>query len=258
MISIHAPRGGSDCRQPLPFEWRSSFQSTLPVGGATSWAICVQHSHKISIHAPRGGSDHAKCVDGQYLFISIHAPRGGSDRCAAGNKCELLDFNPRSPWGERLYISVILIKFHVFQSTLPVGGATARDIPIPGLREISIHAPRGGSDLCLLEQMLFLFDFNPRSPWGERRYVAAQVAQSLIFQSTLPVGGATLVIGIVAHGLSISIHAPRGGSDSLLVALERVLWYFNPRSPWGERRNSYQFVTRASKISIHAPRGGSD
>ena len=34
------------------------------------------------------------------------------------------DFNPRSPWGERLVTSVFGIIWLVFQSTLPVGGAT--------------------------------------------------------------------------------------------------------------------------------------
>ena len=59
------------------------------------------------------------------LTISIHAPRGGSDQ---GNwKIRFLtsDFNPRSPWGERLGLAIWFI----------------------GLISISIHAPRGGSDV---------------------------------------------------------------------------------------------------------------
>ena len=36
----------------------------------------------------------------------------------------------------------------------------------------------------------------------------------------------------------ISIHAPRGGSDDHLSADWEGRSYFNPRSPWGERRLS--------------------
>ena len=57
VISIHAPRGGSDL-------------STVRVN-----VILMI----ISIHAPRGGSDLINAVHLLNLGISIHAPRGGSD-----------------------------------------------------------------------------------------------------------------------------------------------------------------------------------
>ena len=81
-ISIHAPRGGSDL--PLPaFKCKaSSFQSTLPAGGATERLYQSAYSaYTISIHAPRGGSD-------------------GSTAFCTGRR--LRHFNPRSPRGERL------------------------------------------------------------------------------------------------------------------------------------------------------------
>ena len=55
------------------------------------------------------------------------------------------------------------------------------------------------------------------------------------FQSTLPVGGATLDILDAEQKRRISIHAPRGGSDTFAYVSRYML-----------------------KISIHAPRGGSD
>ena len=58
----------------------------------------------ISIHAPREGSDHLSWIGGAQSQISIHAPREGSDRDE-----ELAQF-----FGEV-----------IFQSTLPVRGATA-------------------------------------------------------------------------------------------------------------------------------------
>ena len=56
-------------------------------------------------------------------------------------------------------------------------------------------------------------DFNPRSPWGERPVQQLQMLNNDVFQSTLPVGGATNLFGFLNLTLVISIHAPRGGSD---------------------------------------------
>ena len=57
LISIHAPRGGSDFILWSMSSFNNQFQSTLPVGGATSSAYPAKGDSCISIHAPRGGSD---------------------------------------------------------------------------------------------------------------------------------------------------------------------------------------------------------
>ena len=81
--------------------------------------------------------------------------------------------------------------------------------------DISIHAPRGGSDGQGLCPFPALLDFNPRSPWGERR----------------------LETGMCFISGTISIHAPRGGSDDKkYINTADTSDNFNPRSPWGERR----------------------
>ncbi len=170
----------------------------------------------------------------------------------------IADFNPRSPWGERLINSVSSPKYSLFQSTLPVGGATCRYRPRRTFHCISIHAPRGGSD--------------PLNP--------SDVHIGVLFQSTLPVGGATISMSVTNPIVTISIHAPRGGSDSCGRRVHCKASYFNPRSPWGERHVSLDAAisgvsfqstlpvggaTRrrgrlfcCHRISIHAPRGGSD
>ena len=51
-----------------------------------------------------------------------------------------------------------------FQSTLPVRGATMRFFVVSSALEISIHAPREGSDLTHPEEKGKQEDFNPRSP----------------------------------------------------------------------------------------------
>ena len=57
IISIHAPRRGSDGTCIFECHCHSLFQSTLPAGGATMLRGHVQHGIEISIHAPRRGSD---------------------------------------------------------------------------------------------------------------------------------------------------------------------------------------------------------
>ncbi len=61
--------------------------------------------------------------------------------------------------------------------------------------EISIHAPRAGSDYLVQWIGFEIRDFNPRSPCGERLPIPA----------------------IIIAGVTISIHAPRAGSDVLLL-----------------------------------------
>ena len=78
--------------------------------------------------------------------------------------------------------------------------------------------------------------FNPRSPCGERPVPPALNGMiDKLFQSTLPVWGATQPVRTPIQALAISIHAPRVGSDE-----------------WVKRAHNY------AVISIHAPRVGSD
>ena len=56
---------------------------------------------------------------------------------------------------------------------------------------ISIHAPHAGSDSKVHKQFSCEFDFNPRSPCGERPTIKSN-------------------IGVITD---ISIHAPHAGSD---------------------------------------------
>ena len=171
-----------------------------------------------------------------------------------------MDFNPRSPCGERLALSQLSRPEDKFQSTLPVWGATGRDGPVEEGVSISIHAPRVGSDPAggcrSCPQAISIHAprvgsdpqavrrpagaagyFNPRSPCGERLWPLGQASQEKLFQSTLPVWGATAYyngvpiaatlfqstlpvwgatggVEDVAVVADISIHAPRVGSDT--------------------------------------------
>ena len=169
-----------------------------------------------------------------------------------------MHFNPRSPHGER-HLALI----HSDREKL-----------------ISIHAPRTGSDSSWGSICAATGHFNPRSPHGERPTPKGGRQIFLAFQSTLPARGATVIATAFAFAPNISIHAPRTGSDMRRPAWRTCQSYFNPRSPHGERRETYTrrksrlyFNPRSphgerlaiprvqafqSDISIHAPRTGSD
>ncbi len=169
------------------------------------------------------------------------------------------DFNPRSPWGERRFSTISSKSLSSYFNPRSPWGER------PGIRGTTISPksnfnPRSpwGERLAVEPQLGARDNFNPRSPWGERLMGSRFSSSDTRFQSTLPVGGATrykLADGKPVEHFNprspwgerldslfqqatnyfISIHAPRGGSDT--------------RSCW---------CNLAVRISIHAPRGGSD
>ena len=145
-----------------------------------------------------------------------------------------------------------------FQSTLPVWGATGAAIRMVDNVVISIHAPRVGSDTRTPVRWTRPENFNPRSPCGERP-LSRQLGDCCCeFQSTLPVWGATIGQRLPCPDATISIHAPRVGSDPVPTMRPTVITNFNPRSPCGERHRSTWRENPSPSISIHAPRVGSD
>ena len=236
-ISIHAPRTGSDALTICPVCNAVIFQSTLPARGATGNSRAARGRQTISIHAPRTGSD--ACIKNAHIHIkniSIHAPRTGSDddrllvHQAAG------DFNPRSPHGERRDRWQLYNNCKAFQSTLPARGATTASNPQRGSEDISIHAPRTGSD--------------------EIFPVSSHVTSK--FQSTLPARGATEPGGNSGAVYGISIHAPRTGSDGVGKTSLAICMAFQSTLPARGATESASAPAYTKIISIHAPRTGSD
>ena len=102
------------------------------------------------------------------------------------------NFNPRSPHGERRLALVTLLARHVFQSTLPARGATGKQYATVSYVDISIHAPRTGSDEGVEN--------------GSRpRYISIHAPRT---------GSDAIESAIDAAKEIISIHAPRTGSDA--------------------------------------------
>ena len=171
----------------------------------------------------------------------------------------MLNFNPRSPHGERHDPPVVFVPHAA----------------------ISTHAPRTGSDQGVAAVLQLNAAFQPTLP--ARGATAAEVPSAVlaIFQPTLPARGATHTCSmavcralISTHaprtgsdvtrrnappGVAISTHAPRTGSDAFVTAASLMFAvYFNPRSPHGERPIAGRIRLGSLTISTHAPRTGSD
>ena len=192
-ISIHAPRTGSDDQDGGRSAVYSDFNPRSPHGERPTTEAGTLGCIFISIHAPRTGSDVRRGRQRRRrVAISIHAPRTGSDEIDRMDMPGFLNFNPRSPHGERLRSGLRDAIDKLFQSTLPARGATELFGGHAGNRRISIHAPRTGSDVTTSPRMCAarVFqstlpargatwtrwaaystagNFNPRSPHGERR-----------------------------------------------------------------------------------------
>ena len=172
-----------------------------------------------------------------------------------------MNFNPRSPHGERPRFHPRLVAQPAFQPTLPARGATARisscarnpifqpTLPARGatgdllrLRvfffAISTHAPRTGSDGAFRDVPRAAVEISTHAPrTGSDCISWAASPQWTQFQPTLPARGATVTSFILLMlRWMISTHAPRTGSDLETVRLPAVV----------------------KKISTHAPRTGSD
>ena len=151
-ISIRIPRFQSTLplRGATSFHGRPvvglQFQSTLPLRGATRFVQKIGIVMLISIHAPLAGSDVLRQFHPNHSAISIHAPLAGSDQDIADQDTNLEHFNPRSPCGERPAASVTPHVAWLFQSTLPLRGATESCRTSAFRETISIHAPLAGSD----------------------------------------------------------------------------------------------------------------
>ena len=62
------------------------------------------------------------------LIISIHAPLTGCDRTYDTLNYSLQYFNPRTPYGMRLCLVLIIPTIKIFQSTHPLRDATAQSV----------------------------------------------------------------------------------------------------------------------------------
>ena len=152
------------------------------------------------------------------IHISIHAPRMGSDSFPMKSRRQYSNFYPRPPHGERPRACDRPALLTEFLSTPPAWGATQTGGIIWVQGEISIHAPRMGSDIDPLQ--------DPDS-------------QTEISIHAPRMGSDGEEYGTV-QGAKISIHAPRMGSDMEDDAERDLIRNFYPRPPHGERQQTWR------------------
>ena len=169
IISIHAPREGSDRRAPesharadyfnprsprgerplsdLFDKRRHTFQSTLPARGATlSHHAMLHRSDYFNPRSPRGERLLIDLIAMIFSTFQSTLPARGATVFVRTADRKQHNFNPRSPRGERPWQGTAGNKPKTFQSTLPARGATHDADSIRVTIKISIHAPREGSD----------------------------------------------------------------------------------------------------------------
>ena len=151
--------------QPFPPQ---PFQSTLPVWGATPATSCffaVFLAFQSTL--PVWGATSTIDITPGDNHISIHAPRVGSD----------VDWLLAT-------VSLNAISIHAPR----VGSDCQSGRHRPPYFSISIHAPRVGSDENPVGFMNTAYNFNPRSPCGERPVSACQCSKRCNFNPRSPCG----------------------------------------------------------------------
>ena len=103
--------------------------------------------------------------------------------------------------------------------------------------QISIHAPLTGCDRMTLHQIISVTYFNPRTPYGMRRYKCFAIDDYARFQSTHPLRDATQIVQIEqSQLLYFNPRTPYGMRRTAVHCYIMYTRYFNPRTPYGMRR----------------------
>ena len=194
----------------------------------------------------------------QEVFISIHAPREGSDPArTAASAAAREQFQSTLPARGATKYTIEKQWLEVeFQSTLPARGATVDGLCTFITLRISIHAPREGSDFSSISLGIPCVLFQSTLPARGATRTRSPRTSSGPFQSTLPARGATHIARTARPTVRISIHAPREGSDPSRCSSYTPMYYFNPRSPRGERRSSIRSTCFASIFQSTLPARG--
>ena len=191
-------------------------------------------------------------------MLSIHAPREGSDPPQICTARSSADFNPRSTYGERwsnINLLIHQVNFnprppHWERSTL----CRALRSWVGYFNPRSPHRERWHSLLSFKVSE----NFNPRSTYGERFSAGVPWCKAPAISIHASLAGSDEGCRLRAERCATSIHAPHTGSDATDDEKAVLPFYFNPRSPHGERCGSRCGTGIGCDISIHAPLTGSD
>ena len=238
IISTHAPRTGSDVSDFSEHLNAWNFNPRSPHGERQIFVATFGAINKFQPTLPaRGATKQSTAPRYRYQFQPT-LPARGATPCSSPSFLQAHYFNPRSPHGERRQRFFRTPQRLEFQPTLPARGATDFRRDLWGNQQISTHAPRTGSDFQSLGLITIAYNFNPRSPHGERRYREGIAPGMWVFQPTLPARGATLKRFQIKPGSrQFQPTLPARGATSAASTSPSACIDFNPRSPHGERRH---------------------
>ena len=257
-ISIHTPRMGSDSQSASDpkalrkyfnprspdgerpdtlsnFPFSSIFQSTLPGWGATRVSMwCRSCRTNFNPRSPDGERHFTACAASLRSRFQSTLPGWGATTHGADEKETNIIFQSTLPgWGATA-IGFSNSSEYLFQSTLPGWGATIRGLQHFIPLEISIHAPRMGSDAAVGSVCPGFLGISIHAPrmGSDGRTRRPHPRNQLI-----------------------SIHAPRMGSDNASIKDVTSEYNFNPRSPDGERLSSFRRHGRTIYFNPRSPDG---
>ena len=134
------------------------FQSTLPARGATSlWKSWLRSTRFQSTLPARGATEEKQEILLNNLFQSTLPARGATGRAQeeGGNAGY---FNPRSPHGERRKRLDVANVPNQISIHAPRTGSDHRPVRLlVVVDDISIHAPRTGSDIVTIDKVIDIF-----------------------------------------------------------------------------------------------------
>jgi len=233
------------------------FQSTLLAGGATQSQI--ELARYLRDFNPRSSREERRAISDGVGFVVYFNPRSSREERRRPRRAVRTQsyFNPRSSREERLRIG-------------------SRDRRV---NSISIHAPRGRSDIVGVFSRFHYTNFNPRSSREERRRRSRRLSCRYTISIHAPRGRSDGCKHDLLNCFDISIHAPRGRSDTprandaekrgfqstllaggataVATSLNGTDLFQSTLLAGGATLFGFR-VKRVVRISIHAPRGRSD
>ena len=189
--------------------------------------------------------------------ISTHAPRTGSDVVGGVPCCCCVEFQPTLPARGATPACSWMARHTAFQPTLPARGAT----PCPGqckrpAHPISTHAPRTGSDCKRSAPSTSTQKFQPTLPARGATRGKSHFFRIFCISTHAPRTGSDRNAQRNNVPACISTHAPRTGSDVIGGGREHHDYYFNPRSPHGERLRLFSRFRAAIEFQPTLPARG--
>ena len=153
----------------------------------------------------------------------------------------------------------ILYGIDLFQSTPSVGRATTSRRPRATTISRFQSTPSVGRATVTGEtDSDLVIDFNPRPPWGGRRYRRKISCLNCHFNPRPPWGGRPAQGGRKFKSCKFQSTPSVGRATRPNLFRLQYRRNFNPRPPWGGRPEASMCPVSRLKISIHALRGEGD